>query len=108
MSWYKIELSQKQVADGLYERIGRALQGKVVLSAADRKTLVQLAAFDTEAEKGCARTIYISPALALVSPEILSDGNAEACTAPSETSLEVLVSWDDDSAAWGVLRASKA
>jgi hypothetical protein len=107
MNWYKIDLTRNQVANGLYEQITRKLQKKVLLSAADRKTFVQLAAFDIERhEPNCSRTIYLSPALGLLSSEILAEGKAESCPPPSESSLEVLVSWDNDEAAWEILRSS--
>lgn len=110
MNWYKIQLTQQQVANGFYGHLTQALQMKVLLSAADRKTLVQCAAFDAETnpKKDCALTIYISPVLALISPEILAEGSAEVCEAPSEGSVGVLVSWDNKEAAWEVLRSSKA
>ena len=111
MHWYKIHLTQKQTADGFAEYIARKLHEKVLLSAADRKTLIQLAAFQYPAngsDRDGSQTYYISPTLAVISPEILSEGNAEPCDPPthiSEKSMDVLVSWDDNEAAWSVLRS---
>lgn len=111
MSWYKINLTHKQVADGILIAISRALEDKVILNGANTVVKTQLAAFsypadDSEADIAgdCSQIIYMSPMLASLSPEVLLSYDAKECQPPSKDSLEVFVSWDDDDAAWHILK----
>lgn len=106
MKWYKIQLTQTQVSNGFLARLSKELETKIISIAADGRALKQLAAFSSEAKSDCAQTIYISPGLASVSPEILSACGAEACVTPTNESLSVFASWGNNEAAWEVLRSS--
>lgn len=107
MQWYKIQLTQTQVSNDFLTRLVREIENKILSFASDRVTLKQLAAFSSEGKSDCRQTIYISPVLAHISPEILSACDAIPCEAPVEESLSVFASWDDNGAAWEILRSSK-
>lgn len=66
-------------------------------------TLKQLVAFSCEEKSDRGETIYLSPVLANVFPEILSSCNAKPCEAPVNELLSVFTSWNDDEAAWEIL-----
>lgn len=106
MQWYKIHFSPSQVE--LAEKVYNALQKKIMDYALDRKTLRQLAVFVSPEEPDDGQqTYYLSPVMASVSPEVVSLSEAAPCDPPSkksDESLSVLISWDDDNAAWAILR----
>jgi len=106
MRWYKIELSQTQVANDFLTRLNREIQDKIISFASDQSVVRQFAAFSSEGKNDCGETIYLSPALANLSPEIVSSCNAEPCEPPVEKFVSVFASWNDDEAAWKILRTA--
>lgn len=106
MQWYKIELTQTQVANDFLSRLNREIQDKILYFASDQSVVRPFAAFSSKGENDCGYAIYLSPALANLSPEIIFSCNAEPCEPPVEGLVSVFVSGNDDEAAWKILRTS--
>lgn len=111
MKWYAMHFSEQQIASGLAGRIHEGLQQNLLAHAANQSTLREMAAFVSPFEEPNAdgsETYYLSPGLAAASPRELEEGKAIPCNPPSRENnptLGVLVSWDDDEAAWEILRS---
>lgn len=111
MQWYKIRFKKEQISNAFSSYVSDKLHQKILQSAAQRDVYIQLAAFVSPAddfEADGSMTYYLSPMLALISPDVISEAGAIPCSPPKITSpdsLGVLESFDNKEAAWTILRS---
>ena len=113
MSWCKIHLTHSEVTDGTYARITRVLEDITFSPKISQPVRAQLASFefpkDGSPEDNCAKPpkiIYLSPELSVLAKTLLLPLLLEPCDPPGTDSLEVFTSWNNNEAAWTILKAS--
>jgi hypothetical protein len=94
MDWYRINLTRDQVQYGENTAIYNRLT-QIILSAGFPKGVV---AFEIRGEGAKAYTIFLSPALAMYSSDIITAYSGSPCLRPDPADLLMIIGSDEDAA----------